>query len=363
MIVLASALIGSFANPPCGPISHRTIPHRTVHAYMASPALLWPYMMSEGGVGCLCDRPPLMVIALVGTGLGLPLSEDVLIYGLGAQLATMTLGGRLCILLWALVGVVLSDLCTVAIGSILRTRASELRKQALPFLSRLLRAISRQLDFEVRRDARRLERQLRARLQATMASASELLAGLRGEQIEGESNLGFVPPPLPPLLRLTAARRLTCNTRSALAAAGQAGPRFVAALSKTANRHQKRLPPASVTPASAPLGQRRRNFAAGVDNRLGLGQRWPLALLTGLDAPVATAPYAAGALTGALVTVPLQLGVGALLRGYPRVLQALNLAVCAAQLCRFGPLWAAIGSAVVGEVRDAVAAARPAGQN
>eukprot|EP00966_Prymnesium_polylepis_P146596 3385117-Prymnesium_polylepis.2 len=132
---------------------------------------MWPYMMTEGGTSCLCDRPPLVLVALVGTGLGLPLSEDVLICAMGAQLATMTMGGRLCVVLWSLIGVTLSDLSTVALGNALRTRSTELRQQAVPFLSRLLRAIGRQLDFETRRDARRLERQLRGRLRATAASA------------------------------------------------------------------------------------------------------------------------------------------------------------------------------------------------
>ena len=91
-------------------------------ATTVAPGVFWPYMLTEGGVGCLCDRPPLVVLVLLGTGLGLPLSEDVLIYGMGARLAMLALGGRACIALWALVGVVLSDLCTVALGCALRVR-------------------------------------------------------------------------------------------------------------------------------------------------------------------------------------------------------------------------------------------------
>ena len=197
----------------------------------------------------------------------------------------LALGGRACIALWALVGVVLSDLCTVALGCALRVRSSELQQQALPFLSRLFGAIARQLDFETRRDARRLERQLRSRLRATTASVGVLIERLRGQTASAAAPL----PPLAPALRLTVLRRITCNTRSAIAAAGQAGPRLLAALSTAAGRRRKsRAAPtaAAIEPrSSASITQarrRRRAFAAGVDNRLGLGQRWPLALLTGV---------------------------------------------------------------------------------
>ena len=120
-------------------------------------AVAWPYVMPMGppcGVLC-CSRPPLTVLALIGAGVGLPFSEEVLVLGIGAQLPGLSTTRRLCVLTWSLVGIVLSDLATVALGSLLRTQQATLRKSAPRFLGRLLRSIGRQLDFEARRDARR----------------------------------------------------------------------------------------------------------------------------------------------------------------------------------------------------------------
>ena len=97
-------------------------------------------------------------------------------------------------------------------------------------------------------------------------------------------------------------------------------------------------------------------FAAGVDNRVAFGQRWPLALLTGLDGPLDVRAYAAGsAVTALTLTLPAELALGAALGTRPRVVRLLATAVALAQLCRFGPLWYAVARAVEQEVRERVA--------
>ena len=97
-------------------------------------------------------------------------------------------------------------------------------------------------------------------------------------------------------------------------------------------------------------------FAAGVDNRVAFGQRWPLALLTGLDGPLDMRVYAAGSAVAALtLTLPAELALGAALGTRPRVVRLLATAVALAQLCRFGPLWYAVARAVEQEVRERIA--------
>ena len=97
-------------------------------------------------------------------------------------------------------------------------------------------------------------------------------------------------------------------------------------------------------------------FAAGVDNRVAFGQRWPLALLTGLDGPLDVRAYATGSAVAALtLTLPAELALGAALGTRPRVVRLLATAVALAQLCRFGPLWYAVARAVEQEVRERVA--------
>ena len=98
-------------------------------------------------------------------------------------------------------------------------------------------------------------------------------------------------------------------------------------------------------------------FAAGVDNRVAFGQRWPLALLTGLDGPLDVRAYATGSAVAALtLTLPAELALGAALGTRPRVVRLLATAVALAQLCRFGPLWYAVARAVEQEVRERIAA-------
>ena len=188
----------------------------------ASPSLMWPYTMGGPGCALCCGRPPLVVLTMVGAGLGLPLSEELLVLGIGAALPGLSGSRRLCTLVWLLVGVVGSDLATVSLGSLLRRNSVSLRAQAPRFGGRLLGSVGRQLSVEGRRDGRRLERQLSYRLQSTARSASELLALLA--RAADQPGAGEPPPPLPPLpgpLQLTLLRRATCNTRTALATAGQ----------------------------------------------------------------------------------------------------------------------------------------------
>ena len=188
----------------------------------ASPSLMWPYTMGGPGCALCCGRPPLVVLTMVGAGLGLPLSEELLVLGIGAALPGLSGSRRLCTLVWLLVGVVASDLATVSLGTLLRRNSVSLRAQAPRFGGRLLGSVGRQLSVEGRRDGRRLERQLSYRLQSTARSASELLALLA--RAADQPGAGEPPPPLPPLpgpLQLTLLRRATCNTRTALATAGQ----------------------------------------------------------------------------------------------------------------------------------------------
>ena len=191
----------------------------------AGPSLMWPYTMGGPGCALCCGRPPLVVLTMVGAGLGLPLSEELLVLGIGAALPGLSGSRRLCTLVWLLVGVVASDLATVSLGSLLRRNSVSLRAQAPRFGGRLLGSVGRQLSVEGRRDGRRLERQLSYRLQSTARSASELLALLsRAADQPGAGEPPPPPPPLPPLpgpLQLTLLRRATCNTRTALATAGQ----------------------------------------------------------------------------------------------------------------------------------------------
>ena len=125
-------------------------------------------------------------------------------------------------------------------------------------------------------------------------------------------------------------RRLTCNTRTALARAGQA----IQALMPLRNEDRDEGP--------AALGARLRASS---------GQRWPLALLAGLRGPVDRRKYALGAAAACVtMTLPAQLALGAIIGPSRRGVVALHLAVAWAQLCRQGPLWAAIAVAVKDEV-------------
>lgn len=288
--------------------------------------------------------------------------------------------------MWLLVGIVLSDLVTICIGSQLRRNLAVLRSQAPQFGGRLLKSVGAQLSVEARRDVKRLERQLERRLQATARTASELLASLSSAllpaDVPGQRPEPPPPPPLPTALRLQLVRRLTCNTRSALAASGQAGPRILRKLTATSAGRVGTLDlpymrTRLASPAVPSLAERllgvgsgdddrerraRSSFAAGVDNRVGLGQRWPLALLSGLDRPIDYRSYAAGSALAALtLTLPIELLLGAALRAYPAAIRLMGAAIATAQLCRFGPLWYAVGRAVFEEVCQQLRVAKAKG--
>ena len=110
--------------------------------------------------------------------------------------------------------------------------------------------------------ARRLERQLMGRLRATTDSAVTLLRRLGG-------GAPPPPPPTPPaarwswerieaMLRITVLRRLTCNTRTALAAVGHAGPPTRAMPRRGSNpsvRSRRCAEPLAVEPCGGQLGQ------------------------------------------------------------------------------------------------------------
>ena len=125
-------------------------------------------------------------------------------------------------------------------------------------------------------------------------------------------------------------RRLTCNTRTALARVGQA------------------------TQALLPLRKEDRDegpAALGARLRASSGQRWPLALLAGLRGSIDRRRYAVGSATACLtMTLPAQLALGYVLGPSRRGIVTLHVAVAWAQLCRQGPLWAAIAVAVKDEV-------------
>ena len=76
-----------------------------------------------------------------------------------------------------------------------------------------------------------------------------------------------------------------------------------------------------------------------------------VALLAGLRGPVDRRKYALGAAAACVtMTLPAQLALGYVLGPSRRGVVALHGAVAWAQLCRQGPLWAAIAVAVKDEV-------------
>ena len=279
---------------------------------------IWPYVGCDGCVGAGAAG---LFVALVSTGFGLPVSEDVLLVSLGSRLGAMRPATLAAHCGAAVAGCALADVATVSLGCALRENEESLRKTAPGFLGRLLRSVGKQLDKETRRDGARLFRDLEERLRGAVDGLKRLVVG--------------VPPPPPPprdwmkmfVMRL---RRLTCNTRTALARAGQA----IQALMPLRNEDRDEGP--------AALGARLRASS---------GQRWPLALLAGLRGPVDRRKYALGAAAACVtMTLPAQLALGAIIGLSRRGIVALHVAVAWAQLCRQGPLWAAIAVAVKDEV-------------
>ena len=278
---------------------------------------IWPYVGCDGCVGAGAAG---LFVALVSTGFGLPVSEDVLLVSLGSRLGAMRPATIAAHCVAAVAGCALADVATVSLGCALRENEESLRKTAPGFLGRLLRSVGKQLDKETRRDGARLFRDLEERLRGAVDGLKRLVVG--------------APPPPPPrdwmkmvVMRL---RRLTCNTRTALARAGQA------------------------IQALVPLRKEDRDegpAALGARLRASSGQRWPLALLAGLRGPVDRRRYAVGSAAACLtMTLPAQLALGAIIGPSRRGVVALHAAVAWAQLCRQGPLWAAIAVAVTDEV-------------
>jgi len=278
---------------------------------------IWPYVGCDGCVGAGAAG---LFVALVSTGFGLPVSEDVLLVSLGSRLGAMRPATIAAHCVAAVAGCALADVATVSLGCALRENEESLRKTAPGFLGRLLRSVGKQLDKETRRDGARLFRDLEERLRGAVDGLKRLVVG--------------APPPPPPrdwmkmvVMRL---RRLTCNTRTALARAGQA----LQALVPRRDENKDEGP-----------------WALGARLRASSGQRWPLALLAGLRRPVDRRRYAVGSATACLtMTLPAQLALGYVLGPSRRGIVALHVAVAWAQLCRQGPLWAAIAVAVTDEV-------------
>ena len=276
---------------------------------------IWPYVGCDGCVGAGAAG---LFGALVSTGFGLPVSEDVLLVSLGSRLSAMRPATRAAHCVAAIAGCAFADVATVSLGKALREN-EELRDQVPSFLRRLLRSVGQQLDKETRRDGARLLRDLETRLRGAVDGLKRLV-------------VGKPPPPLPRdrmkmlVMRL---RRLTCNTRTALARAGQS----MQALTRL-KPHEDEGPGA--------LGARLRASS---------GQRWPLALLAGLNGPVDRRRYAVGAAAACVtMTLPAQLLLGYVLGLSRWGVAALHVAVALAQLCRQGPLWAAIAVAVKEEI-------------
>ena len=112
---------------------------------------LWPYVGCDGCVGAGAAG---LFLALVSTGFGLPVSEDVLLVSLGSRLGAMRPATIAAHCVAAVAGCALADVATVSLGCALRENEESLRKTAPGFLGRLLRSIGKQLDKETRRDAR-----------------------------------------------------------------------------------------------------------------------------------------------------------------------------------------------------------------
>ena len=299
----------------------------------ASMPPMWPYV---GCDGCAPGGAVGLCASLACTGLGLPISEDVLLVSLGARFAALGWAARLAHVAAALVGVVAADLLTVSVGTALRANA--LSDQAPRFLARFYASVSKQLAFEAKRDGARLRRDLERKLRCAAADVGDAIDAVFRPRLADER-----PPDawrLPSRLERVerAARRVTCNTRTALAGAGQATADVFGRV-------------ASAEPLGAPT-------ALGAANRASFGQRWPLCLLFGVSVkdPNDLFAYAAGALAAALtVTLPLQLALGALLAPSRALVALLHLGVAFAQLCRFGPLWAALARTIAGTVAEQVA--------
>jgi len=338
------------------------------------PMPVWPY------IGCTgyCGGGPLgLFLALALCGAGLPLSEDVLLIGLAPRIfvgaPSMPLRSKLLYVLAAVGGTAAADTLTVGIGRALRVNAGMLGEQAPGFLQRMLFAIRKQLVVESKRDNARLTEQIETRLRAATINLGEQLRALVGiddSENEDFTNNKDASGALSTWQRLEASntwlRRITCNTRTSLAAWGQtsvtltkivASRRRFQSSSQTHKINKKRSAAASL-PWVSPVSTTDSRFA-GIDNRLALGQRWPLALLSGFsaDPQLDYGQYFMGAaLAAGTVTLPVQLVLGAALQDWSRILCYVVIAI--AQLCRYGPIWATVFVAIADTVKIEIKAAK-----
>lgn len=319
----------------------------------------WPYLGCSGR----CGGGPLgLFLALALCGVGLPLSEDVLLIGLaprllGAECTKMPLAYKVLHFLAAVAGVATADTLTVLTGRALRVNSKVLGDKAPGVLGRMLVAIRKQLVVESKRDNDRLREQIDRRLRSATIDLGEQLRRLQQAIVpdprsaDDGSDRSSTPPKISVWQRLKASndfsRRITCNTRTSLAAWGQTA----AALTKiVTSRSNQRNRSSSIDPSSR---------LAGIDNRIALGQRWPLALLTGFsaDPEINYRCYFTGAMLAAVTfTVPVQLLLGFALQGWARKFAYLLIAL--AQLCRYGPIWAAVFVAIADTVKTEIEDAR-----
>jgi len=338
------------------------------------PMPVWPYIGCEG----TCGGGPLgLFVSLALCGAGLPLSEDVLLIGLAPRFfgadASMPLHSKLLYVLAAVGGAAAADTLTVGIGRALRVNAGVLGEQAPSFLQRMLSAVRKQLVVESKRDNARLTEQIETRLRAATINLGGQLRALVGIYDSGkedginDKDRSSTSGALSTWQRLDASntwlRRITCNTRTSLAAFGQtsvaltkivASRRRSQSSPQTRKTNKKRSTPVTVSPVSNTDSR-----FAGIDNRLAVGQRWPLALLSGFsaDPQLDYGQYFMGAaLAAGTVTLPVQLVLGAALQDWSRILCYFVIAI--AQLCRYGPVWATIFVAIADTVKIEIEAAK-----
>mmetsp|Transcript_50102 Transcript_50102/g.55905 ORF Transcript_50102/g.55905 Transcript_50102/m.55905 type:complete len:368 (+) Transcript_50102:200-1303(+) len=303
------------------------------------PMPVWPY------IGCTgyCGGGPLgLFLALALCGAGLPLSEDVLLIGLAPRIfvgaPSMPLRSKLLYVLAAVGGTAAADTLTVGIGRALRVNAGMLGEQAPGFLQRMLFAIRKQLVVESKRDNARLTEQIETRLRAATINLGEQLRALVG--IDDSEN-----------------EDVTNNKDASTLTKIVASRRRFQSSSQTHKINKKRSAAASL-PWVSPVSTTDSRFA-GIDNRLALGQRWPLALLSGFsaDPQLDYGQYFMGAaLAAGTVTLPVQLVLGAALQDWSRILCYVVIAI--AQLCRYGPIWATVFVAIADTVKIEIKAAK-----
>lgn len=343
------------------------------------PMPVWPYLGCSGS----CGGGPLgLFVTLAFCGTGLPLSEDVLLIGLAPRLfvpgaSALHLRSKLLYVLATVGGTAVADTLTVGIGRAIRVNAGVWGEQAPGFVQRMLVAIRQQLVVESQRDQARLTEQIETRLRIATINLGEQVRALvasidttPGNHEEGTNNNNNNKDAtsgagLSTWQRLAASntwlRRITCNNRTSLAAWGQTAVTLTTIVASRSRRspasmqtHHTKKKRASVSSVSTTA----ESCGAGIDNRLALGQRWPLALLSGFSTPpLEYGPYFRGAaLAAGTVTLPVQLVMGAALQTWSR--RVCYGVIALAQLCRYGPIWATVVVAISDTVKVEIHAAK-----